>query len=258
MSHYLKMKFTYKIKTNWHDTDANRCVRPSKILEYMQEAANRQCESSGLPLEWMRDEKGLAFILGALSLNIYKPLRAYEEVDVHTWCKEAKSYIFNRYFDITRDGELIAEATSTWVLIDINNKTMVRASSYDFFDGCFFYDEPVDSEKLLPKARIAKDAPLFEVGCRKISYSDIDYNMHMNNTRYPDMICDYLCEMTDKDTAYTVSQMSLSYLKESSLGATLTVTRSNPDENGIISVRTLTKSGETGLEATVKLEAIQQ
>jgi hypothetical protein len=62
--------------------------------------------------------------------------------------------------------------------------------------------------------------------------------------------------MTDKDTAYTVSQMSLSYLKESSLGATLTVTRSEPDENGVISVRTLNEAGETCLEATVKLNKL--
>ena len=75
------MKFSFKIKTNWHDTDARRNVRTSKIVEYMQEAANRQCEDSGLPLEKLRDEKGLAFILGALSLRIYKPLHAYEDID---------------------------------------------------------------------------------------------------------------------------------------------------------------------------------
>ena len=250
------MKYTYNIKTNWHDTDANRCVRPSKIVEYMQEAANRQCECSGLPLEWLRDEKGLAFILGALSLNIYTPLHAYEDIEVHTWCKEAKGYIFNRYFDITRHGEVIAEASSTWVLIDIESKSMVRASAYDFFDGCFYYDDPVDPEKLLPKARIAKDADMCKVGERRISYSDIDYNMHMNNTHYPDMICDFICEMTDTDTAYTVSQMSLSYLKESRLGATLTVTRGNMDAEGLIPVRTLNESGESCLEAIVKLAAL--
>ncbi len=255
-SHYFNMKFTYNLKTNWHDTDANRCVRPSKIVEYMQETANRQCECSGLPLEWLRDEKGLAFILGALSLNIYSPLHAYEDVEVHTWCKEAKGYIFNRYFDITRQGELIAEASSTWVLIDINSKNMVRASAYDFFDGCFYYDEPVDPEKLLPKARISKDAEMIEVGKRRISYSDIDYNMHMNNTHYPDMICDYLDEMTDPNTAYTVSQLSLSYLKESRLGATLTITRSEPDDRGLIAVRTLNETDEACLEALVKLQVI--
>lgn len=250
------MKFTYKIKTNWHDTDANRCVRPSKIVEYMQETANRQCESSGLPLEKMRDEKGLAFILGAISVNIYKPLHAYEEIDVNTWCKEAKSYIFNRYFEIIRNGELIAEASSTWVLIDLNTKNMVRASSYDFFDGKFYYDEPVDPSLLLPKARIDKDAALREVGKRKISYSDIDYNMHMNNTHYPDMICDFLDEMTDENKAFTVSKMSLSYIKESHLGAILTVTRGEMNENGEICVRTLNENGETCLEAVVALKNI--
>ena len=247
------MKFTYKIKTNWHDTDANRCVRPSKIVEYMQETANRQCESSGLPLEWLRDEKGLAFILGAISLNIYKPLHAYEDIEVKTWCKESKSYIFMRYFEIIRGGEKIAEASSTWVLIDLESKNMVRASAHDELWGEFFYDEPVDPSILLPKARIDKDAELYPVGMRKIMYSDIDYNMHMNNTHYPDMLCDYLDETTDKETPCRVSQMSLSYLKESPLGATLTVTRSEMSDDGRIEMRTLNENGETCLEATVTL-----
>ena len=114
------MKFSNKIKISWHDTDAYRCVRPSKIVEYMQEPANLQCVDSGLPLDDLRDEKGLAFILGAMSISIYKPLHAYEEVEVRTWCRETKSYIFNRYFDIVRGGEVIAEAASTWVLIDLD------------------------------------------------------------------------------------------------------------------------------------------
>lgn len=252
---FKNMKFANHIKTNWHDTDANRCIRPSKIVEYMQETANRQCESSGLPLEKLRDEKGLAFILGAISINIYKPLHAYEEIEVRTWCKEAQSYIFMRYFDILRNGELIAEASSTWVLIDLNSKSMVRASNYDFLNDKFYYDDPVDPSILLPKVKLSKDASLNEVGKRRINYSDIDYNMHMNNTHYPDMLCDFLEEMTG-EIPYFVSGMSLSYIKESHLGATLTVTRGEMQENGTIDVRTLNESGETCLEAVVKLEKI--
>ncbi len=250
------MKFTNKIKTNWHDTDAHRVIRPSKILEYMQETANRQCEESGLPLEKLRDEKHLAFILGALSMNIYEPLHAYEEIEVRTWCREAKSYIFNRYFEIVRGGERIAEAATTWVLIDLNTKNMVRASNYDFLKGCFYYDEPVDPSILPPKAKIAADTPLYEVGKRKIAYSDIDYNIHMNNTRYPDMLCDFLAEMVDGEKAYRVSSMSLSYVKESRLGATLTVCRGETSEDGRISLRTLNESGDVCLEAVVGLEGL--
>ena len=247
------MKFTNKIKTNWHDTDAHRNVRASKIVEYMQETANRQCEASGLPLEKLRDEKGLAFILGALSLNIYTPLHAYDEIEVRTWCKEAKSYIFNRYFEIIRGGEKVAEAASTWVLIDLEKKTMVRADNYDFLKNSFYYDEPVDPAILPKKPRLSKDIELYEVGKRKIAYSDIDYNMHMNNTHYPDMICDFLDEMTDETKEYKVKSMSLSYVKESHLGATLTVMRGAMDENGEIAVKTLNEAGETCLEAIVRL-----
>jgi acyl-ACP thioesterase len=211
----------------------------------MQETANRQCEESGLPLDWLRDEHGLAFILGAISLNVRKPLHAYEEIEVRTWCKEAKSYIFQRFFEIVRDGEKVAEAASTWVLIDLEKKTMVRADNYDFLKNSFYYDEPVAPEVLLKKARISKEIKLFEVGKRRISYSDIDYNMHMNNTHYPDMICDFLEEMTDAEKTWRVAAISLSYIKESALGATLTVTRSAMQEDGTVLVRTLGESGET-------------
>jgi acyl-ACP thioesterase len=108
---------------------------------------------------------------------------------------------------------------------------------------------------LLPKAKIAKEAQLFEVGKRKIMYSDIDYNMHMNNTHYPDMLCDYLDEMTGENP-YFVSAMSLSYLKESPLGATLTITRGEKNEDRVIEMRTLNEAGEICLEAVVKLETI--
>ena len=252
------MKFTNNVKTNWHDTDANRCVRPSKILEYMQESANLQCEKSGLPLEWLRDEKGLAFILGALSMNIYKPLHAYEDIEVRTWCKEAKSYIFNRYFEIIRDGEKIAEAATTWVLIDLNSKSMVRAGNYAFLQNCFYYDEPTDPKLMPPKAKIPADAILSEVGKRRIVYSDIDYNMHMNNTHYPDMICDHLDEMTSSDNAYRVSSLSLSYIKESRLGAILTVERGSMSDDGKINVRTRNEDGDVCLEAIVGLEPVKK
>ena len=115
----------------------------------------------------------------------------------------------------------------------------------------------LEDEKPLFIAILAmdKDAELKEVGKRRIMYSDIDYNMHMNNTHYPDMICDYIDEMTG-DIPYYVSGMSLSYIKESHLGATLTVTRGEMSEDGRINVRTLNEAGEPCLEAIVKLTTV--
>ncbi len=251
------MKFSNHIKTLWHDTDASRNVRPSKILEYMQETANLQCESSGLPLDALRDDHGLAFILGSLSLNIHLPLHAYENIEVLTWCRPAKGYIFNRYFEIRRGEDMIAEASTVWVLIDINSKNMVRASAYPFLDNCFYYDEPIDPKSLLPKARIGSDASLYKVGDRRIVYSDIDYNIHMNNTRYPDMLCDFLSEITDREHPHSVTALSLSYLNESRFEDTLAVFRSDIGDDGTVLMRTVNSNGDVCLEATVRLCRIQ-
>ena len=244
------MKFTEKYTVRWHDTDACRNIRPSKIVEYMQETANRQCESSGLPLDKLRDERGLGFILGALSLRVDKPLHSYDEIEVSTWCTPARGYIFNRYFEIKHGGEVAAMAASTWVLLDIEKKTLVRISPDDDMNTHFYYDEPIDPSLLPKKPRIAKDAPLCEVGTRRIVYSDIDYNMHMNNTHYPDMICDYLCESTRGNGAH-VSSMSLSYLKEAALGDDLCVLRTDANPDGVILVRTQNEAGQVCLEASV-------
>ena len=77
----------------------------------------------------------------------------------------------------------------------------------------------------------------------------------MNNTRYPDMICDFLPDMTGK----RLSKMSLNYAREAPLGAKLTVMRRSPDTadaTGEFEVRTLDAEGNTCLEAIVEVQNI--
>ena len=102
------MKYTEKMTVRWHDTDASRQVRPSEILVYMQETANRQIDNAGLSLDELRDTKKLAFILSKIKLVFHKHLFAYDKIDSRTWTCESKGYTFNRCFDIHKDGELVA------------------------------------------------------------------------------------------------------------------------------------------------------
>ena len=57
------MIYTEHYRVRWHDTDANRTVRPSQLLVYMQETANLQMEKYGPSLSHMRDVDQKAFIL---------------------------------------------------------------------------------------------------------------------------------------------------------------------------------------------------
>ena len=97
------------------------------------------------------------------------------------------------------------------------------------------------------RTRAPSSVELTEVGKRSILYSDIDYNMHMNNTRYPDMLCDYM----PIDAVGRITGMTLSYLREASYGDTLTVLRGESD--GSYYFKTVNSVGETCLEAIVTL-----
>ena len=244
------MKYSKKFTTKWHDTDANRIVTASKIIMYMQETGNLQCKEYGNPLDQMRDELGQGFILGSISLRILKPLHAYEDIEVFTWCKEARGFSFIRYFQILRDGEVVAEASSLWALVDINTKSLVRGVAE--MDKFYPIDEPLDESNLPKRARIKRDAPLTKIGERKIVFSDLDYNMHMNNTKYPDMVFDFLPE---REGSY-ISGIALSYAKEAAYGDTLGVYLGEADADGYIEVVTKNSADERCLECRVKLEKI--
>ena len=72
------MKFTQDYTVRWHDTDANRTVRPSALLVLMQECAGAHLSHFGLSLETLRDRL-VAMLwaehqkqpLDAIALNIH-------------------------------------------------------------------------------------------------------------------------------------------------------------------------------------------
>lgn len=244
------MKYSKNFYTMWHDTDANRALTPTRVLAYMQESANLQCKEYGFFLDEQRDTNGVGFILGSISVSIDKPIYAYENITVSTWCKPARGYSFARYFEIVRNGEIVAKASSLWALVDIHTKALVKGD--ESLDKFFPIDDPIPAQELPPRVRIKRDSQFYKVGERRIGYSDIDYNMHMNNTKYPDMICDFLGDMKGKRAA----KFSLSYLKEAALGDNISVYIGNVDENGYIDVITKNNLEDNCLECKIKIENI--
>ena len=113
------MKYSKRYQTCWHDTDACRRMRPSQLLVYMQEASNHHVADTGMTLDDLRDEKKLGFILSKIQIAIYRPLVAYEDIQVQTWTCKGRGFSSPRCFRILKDGEVVAEANSQWALLGI-------------------------------------------------------------------------------------------------------------------------------------------
>ena len=235
------MKYTEKYKVRWHDTDATRKVRPSELLVYMQETANRQFESAGRDLDDERDTQRVAFILSRISLDFFAPIRAYEEIEVDTFTCESRGFSFERGFLIRKNGETVAKGASVWALVDLENGNLIRADAYDVG----FENEPKVVTDTPLRIRMPKPEEFTPVGKRKISYSDIDYNLHMNNTQYPNMLCDFM-DISDTES---ISGMSLSYLHEAALGDEIDIYRVKTDDGYFF--KTINNDGKVLLEALV-------
>lgn len=235
------MKYSTQYQTRWHDTDAERLLRPSQILVYMQETSNEHLASTGLSLDRLRDEKHLAYILSKLRLAIYRRPRAFETITVETWTSAGHGFSSLRNFRIRCGEEILAEADSTWALLGTEDHRLHRAveTGYDF------QDEPPLSPPLPNRIRFPADADLQCVGQRTIVYSDLDYNMHMNNTRYPDMLCDFL----PIEEVSRIRGFCLSYLHEAALGDCMTVLRAKGEN--CYYFRTLNGQGAVCLEAQI-------
>ena len=234
--------------TRWHDTDAFRRVTLTQMLVYMQEASNHHMESAGVPLDALRDDKGLAFILSKMRLAVYKPLYAFEDITVQTWTCPSRAFSTERFYRIKRGDEIIADAMSVWALVDIEKKMPVMHSQ----SGLSFENEEAPSLDVPLRFKLPRDSELTSLGKRKIVYSDLDYNMHMNNTKYTNMLCDL---MPIEDVG-RIRGVLLCYLNEAAFGDEIEIFCVDMGNDRYF--RTVNSGGEVCLEAHIILDAAPQ
>ena len=177
-------------------------------------------------------------------MEIYAPLYAYEDITVSTWTCESKGFAFSRFYEIKRGDELIAAADTTWALISLETRRLCRVDSIEFGSE----HEPPAELSIPQRFHISRSAELELLGKRKIVYSDLDYNMHMNNTKYADMLCDFL----PLDEVARIKGISLSYLHEASYGNTVSILCYKDGEK--YDFRTENEAGTVCLEAEIILK----
>lgn len=237
------MKFKQDYEVYAHDADSRGIMRNGAYLKYMQETANQQLRFEK-PSYYQLFDMGLAFILSRIHIKIFKPLQRYDDFESLSWCCPSKGVVFQRCYEIRKNDVLYAQANSAWALIGVDDGSIKKVGDYDI--SKYSTDEPTDTVKSL-RFRIPKNTNLTLVGKKRIVYSEVDVNMHLNNRFYPDLICDFI----DNIENLFVTEMGISFVSEAPYKSELEVYRSEPDENGLIYFRT--KIGDkTNIEAFVR------
>ncbi len=241
------MKWSIKRTISPHDLDLNDIASPSAVLRYMQEAAYMQMQYCKPTMNDLRAENKV-FVVSRTSMSIYAPLNVCDEITASTWACESKGVSFLRCSEIIRDGQKVAELASIWALVNPETKSLWRVSDYN----PSYETEPPSELDLPARIRIPKETPLTLCGEYRVSYNDADLNKHINNTKYPDILCGFLPDMYGK----RVIKFSISYIHEAPINTTIKVYTSKEDD-GSFWVRTVNENGSINTESEIVLEEIK-
>lgn len=237
------MKFTKDYTVRWHDTNANREITPSAILTLMQETTNQHIQTIYPSLEHIRDILHQAFILAKVYMRFYEPAYAYETLTVETWTGiESRGFTFYRSFRVKRGDTVIADALTNWCLIDTETHKLLPVTKFDNN----FVDEPSLDVNMPRKIKFPEGLDF--VGKRKIVYSDIDYNKHMNNTHYPNMLIDFLPSPEN----YRVKELMLTFISGAIYNDEVEIHRT--EVGNTFYFKAVNSEGKTCLESFVKTE----
>lgn len=244
-----KKRFYYNIELDTYCCDGNQIVKPSGVLQALQECGRRQMAAQGPSYEDIL-KQGKAMMLSRIDMRIYDELRIGEEVEVSSWPCESGRATFLRMYQMSRNGEVAAQISSQWVLVDFASRKILKVEDIDFSN---YYMGPY-TELISEKFKIPKTAPLEEAGRFEIMYSHLDSNRHMNNTYYADMLCNYVPELAAG--THRVGSMRTHYAKEAPLGEVLTIKRLSQGDGRYL-FKTFKQNGEVNIEAEIDVVPIK-
>ncbi len=207
------------LQRNFHmnstDADLHGLCRPSALLAMLQEMATEHSVILGISRETMLERYNSVWLVARLWFRLDRPIFHDRDITITTWTRGATGAVSYRDYDLSVDGEPVGEAVASWMLTDIDNRTIQRMNKLPEVVQAAV-PEQVKSVRL---ARPSMPKDLTEWMIRPVRYSDTDINGHMNNTRYIDVACDAVG--FDRMHGHYLSEALISYSRECFAGSDL-------------------------------------
>ena len=176
------MKYSKKHTIACYEADANQLMRPTAMLDLMQEAANTNATALGFGFDELQDSN-TAWVLSRMYVKFYKLPEWRQEVNLETWHKGVAKLFYLRDFILSdTEGNAMIKATTSWLIIDLNTRRLVRNSDLATSpEKCTKEDaitEPAD------KVVVPVDIEAELVRKHPVTWSEIDTMGHVNNVKY--------------------------------------------------------------------------
>lgn len=227
------MIFEHKFRTGFRDVGITGLTTNKSIQSNMVDAAGFHSELAGFGVTAMPETK-LTWVMLEWKLEVMRRPVYGEEVLIQTWTKSPKKFFSIRdYKYVDKDGNILAKATSKWVLIDLTIDSMKHIpeeliATYGPEDDINLFEEDFDKQRDLEEYDIVK--------CFEVSKSDIDINRHVNNTNFIDFAYDIIPLEEFKNTEF--NSVRITYKHEIKYGETVKAFYKKIDDKNVVVLKT--------------------
>ena len=165
-----------------YEVDSAQRLKPTAFMDMAQEMAYQAAAA----MKFGYDElivKNMAWVLSRMRFRFLKAPVWGEEVEIRTWHRGAFGPFFVRDFEVLdKEGRRMIEATSSWVIIDVDSRRMARPEEVLPKEDTSCPDFAIESPA--GKVMMPRGVEPELVMTHKVAYSDIDLVGHTNNARY--------------------------------------------------------------------------
>ena len=169
-----------------HEVDFINNLRLDSLFILLQDAAASHADLLNLGYKVLT-ELNFAWVLSWAKLEIAAFPKFGEEISIKTWPKKKyKLFSLRDFFIFNNSGKIINRASTAWLPINMKSKRIIDTSN---LPAPIHYLENESAIDDLP-GKISESNNKEFILTRKMRYTDIDLNQHVNNIKYIEMIMD--------------------------------------------------------------------
>ena len=188
-------------------------LKPSMLLSYCQEVAGKHCIELGTDYDSMA-AKNMIWAIIRQKVQITRLPRVGETITLETWPMPTARTCYPRAtVGYDAEGNELFKVLGLWVIMDLNTRAMIIPRK----SGIVVEGVLRGNELTIPSGLSPRD--LSACLSRKVMFSDLDQNGHMNNSRYLEWMYDLLDSSFHRD--HTPRELNICYHAEAKEGQTL-------------------------------------
>ena len=243
---------TWQFTVDTRMMDQNRVLRPDFLLGLNQQAGEYLFIANGLDNKGLQD-CGIACVYTRIAIEYRRPVMLDERLNLRTALSCRRGFVMKRDLHVYDSvGERVASVFTEAVAMDICTRSVLKGERCSVFDNIQCMECAV-SPKI---SRVKLSDGMEEVALYPVLYGDIDYNGHMNNTKYINLL---LAFVPGGMSGKWLKSAEMEYHAECRAGEKLRVFMSeNEDGTYVYSIRGTSRDGadEEKFRAHVELEEL--